>query len=265
MNYYTAMVAVVLLGLSCTRQPVGIAGSPNTPIQAPIEGGTVDPDPQIDEARALRAEEEIAQGSRAPERTGAGSLPDETEVKARRREEVRNRRAAGSSPRIESNETATIENQGSVGQAPISNPGYREQAPENDVAPEMVFQKSNCYGDCEAYTFSLQSGGMTSLLVDKAAVAQGMYNRQLYSVDYQDLQNSIDSLREQAFEPLYPVDREIPTDIPYRMITIPDANGNPRDIKVYSGAPPALQRFMDRLELLIGEQSWQRDTQTDGQ
>ncbi|WP_116106429.1 hypothetical protein [Lewinella sp. IMCC34191] len=265
MNYYLAMVAIVLVSLSCTRQPIGIAGSPNTPVQAPIEDGTVDPDPEIDEAQALRADEELAQGTRAPERAGAGSLPSEEEVKAQRREEVRNRRATTRSPRIESNETAEIENQASVGQAPLTDSGYRDDVPENDLPAELVFQKSNCYGDCEAYTFSLQDGGMSSLLVDNSELAQGLYNRQLYSVDYEDLNNSIDSLREFDFEPLYPVDRPIPSDIPYRMITIPDANGDPRSIKVYSGAPPALQRFMDRLELLIGEQSWQRDTQSDGQ
>ncbi|PPK88881.1 hypothetical protein CLV84_1855 [Neolewinella xylanilytica] len=263
-NYYTALLGILLLCLSCTRQPIGISGSPNTPVQAPIEDGNVSPDPEIDEARALRTEEELSRGVEAPARPGVGNLPDESEVKAMRREEVRRRREAMESPQIETNETAEIENQASLGQAPIAELGYREEVAEDANAPELIFQKSTCYGDCEAYTFSLQSGGMTSLLVDKGEVAQGLYNRQLYSVDYEDLNNSIDSLRQLTFDPVYPVEAEVPTDIPYRLLTIPDQNGYPRNIKIYSNAPPALERFMNRLEVLIGEQSWQTTEKNDG-
>ena len=263
MKCYPAALGLLLLSLSCTRQPIGIAGSPNTPVPAPIEDGPVDPNPEMEEARILRDGDEATRDSRAPGRTAAGELPPESEVKARRAEEVRQRREAMESPRIESNETAEIENQASVGQAPLTDTESIGNSASSDTPPELVFQKSNCYGDCEAYTFSLQSGGMTSLLVDKGEVAQGLYNRQLYSVDYADLNNSIDSLRELTLAPVYPVDEEIPTDIPYRLITLPDGNGYPRNIKVYSGAPPALERFLDRLELLIGEQSWQQATEPD--
>ena len=263
MKFYPVALGLVLVSLSCTRQPIGIAGSPNTPVPAPIEDGTVDPNPDMEEARILREGDEATREQRAPTRTAAGELPPESEIKARRRDEVRQRREAMESPRIESNETAEIENQASVGQAPLTESEPSTGTDDRDTPPELVFQKSNCYGDCEAYTFSLQSGGMTSLLVDKGEVAQGLYNRQLYSVDYDDLNNSIDSLRELTLEPVYPVNEEIPTDIPYRLITLPDGNGYPRNIKVYSGAPPALERFMDRLELLISEQSWQQASEPD--
>ena len=263
MNYFFAMLCLVLIATSCSRQPVGIAGSPNTPVQAPIEDGTVETNPKIDEARALRTQEELAQGELPPEKAGTGNLPDEAELKARRRDEVRQRRDRMNSPQIESNETAEIENQASVGQAPLTDPDV-VTPPEQENPAILTFQKSNCYGDCEAYTFNLQTGGMTSLLVDQGEIAQGLYNRQLYSVDYERLNNSIDSLRSVDLEPLYPVREEVPTDIPYRLITLPDENGFPRNIKVYSGAPPALERFLDRLELLIGEQSWEKVIETGG-
>ncbi|NJB87605.1 hypothetical protein GGR26_003389 [Lewinella marina] len=255
------LTLLFLLCLSCSRQPVGVtAGSASTVAPAPVADGAVRPDPEVEAAIAERAAPE-SMDARAPEDPGAAPLPDAAAVKAQRREEVRARRRTVPQPPIESNETAEIENQASLGQAPLAEPGYREEAAaDNTEVPLFSFRKSNCYGDCEAYTFDLKSGGMTSLLVDQGEIAQGLYNRQLYSVDYAELNRSIDSLRQLDLAPVYPVGEEIPADIPYRQLILPDGEGKPREVKVYYEAPPALERFMDRLEVLIGEQAWERAT-----
>ncbi|THH34963.1 DUF6438 domain-containing protein [Neolewinella litorea] len=260
-RYATGFLFFVLTFFSCSRQPVGVTGPPNRALPPPSVTDPAQPDPVVQDAIADRPEAETVEGQ-APGIENAEAIPDAAAVKARRREEVRARRQAIEQPPIESNKTAKIENQASVGQATIVDEGYREEvAADATEAPLMSFRKSNCYGDCEAYTFDLKSGGMTSLLVDQGKIAQGLYNRQLYSVDYADLNRSIDSLRQLDLAPVYPVDEEIPADIPYRYLSIPDRDGNPREVKVYYGAPPALERFMDRLEVLIDEQAWERASQ----
>ena len=196
------------------------------------------------------------------ENTVNDELPSEEEVRALRREQIRERQERMQRTSVERNRTATIENQGNLGQAPLN--GRRETAEEPPVPEEPVafsFRKSNCYGDCEAYTFDLRSGGLTSLVVDKGEIARGLYKRQLFSVDYDQLNNEIDSLSGLDLAPLYPVGEEFPDDIPFREVTLFDGEQEPRVIRVYYGAPPALERFMDRLELLIEEQSWEKTTE----
>ena len=251
----TALVLTLFLFifLSCSRQPVGVAGNPGNAIPAPTAGATATPDPEMQEAEALRDAEPISAGSTGVDGVTMGD-PDLRNARPPSRDAL----SRPVEPGEESNQTATIENQGSIGQAPLGGldrPGSEMTASE---APYLTFQKSVCYGDCEAYTFDLRSGGMASLLVDEGEVARGLYERELYSVDYDDLNNQLDSLRGMDFAPLYPVDEAIPTDIPFRRVTLPDAEGGTREIKVYFGAPPALERFMDRLEALISDQSWER-------
>ena len=239
--------------LSCSRQPVGVAANPGNAIPAATANESVTPDPTIEEAAALREAEPISAGTTGigPRGMGEADLSDA-------RPPTRDALNRPGETREETNQTATIENQGSVGQAPLGG----VDRPGSDVtpteAPYFTFQKSVCYGNCEAYTFDLRSGGMASLLVDEGEIARGLYERELYSVDYDDLNQQIDSLRGVEFAPLYPVDEEIPTDIPFRRVTLPGTDGTPREIKVYFGAPPALERFMDRLEALISDQSWER-------
>ena len=253
MHYSSAAFVVLsLLTFACSRQPVGVSGSPSDPV--PVATGSVEANPEIEEARVLREEETLSQ-----DRPSANpSIPDASDPGPIRREDLGRPTAAPAGvPREASNQSATIENQGSVGQVSLG--GDRPSGlGEGSDTPYFTYEKSVCYGDCEAYTFSLRDGGLSSLLVNEGALAAGLYERELYSVDYDHLNSSLDSLRGMELQPLYPVDQEIPTDIPYRRITLPDADGTPREVKVYFGAPPALERFMDRLELLISEQSWQR-------
>ncbi|WP_116126905.1 DUF6438 domain-containing protein [Lewinella sp. IMCC34183] len=256
----TGLLLSFALILSCTRQPVGITGSSNTVIAPPTESDAATPDPRTEQAMAERpdASQRVME---TPERSTA--VPQPADVKA-----LRNTRrtttpaAVPAGTDLAENETARIENQGAVGEADLSGSAL-PKTESSGGAPLMTFQKSNCYGDCEAYTFDLRTGGLSSLRVDQGAIAEGLYNRQLYSIDYDRLNNSIDSLRGLDLAPVYPEEAPIPTDIPYRLVTLPDLEGNPRSIKVYGGAPPALKRFLDRLELLISEQSWERATEQD--
>ena len=242
--------------LSCSRQPVGVAANPGNATPAATAGEDVLRDPEIEEAEALREAGPISAGANGVQARGMG----ETDL-SDARPPTRDALTRPGETREETNQTATIENQGSVGQAPLGG----LDRPGSDVTPAetpyLTFQKSICYGDCEAYTFDLRTGGLASLLVDEGEIARGLYERELYSVDYDDLNNQLDSLRGMEFAPLYPVDQEIPSDIPYRRVTLPGVDGAPREIKVYFGAPPALERFMDRLEALISEQSWERSSE----
>nr|WP_256534192.1 DUF6438 domain-containing protein [Lewinella sp. JB7] len=151
------------------------------------------------------------------------------------------------------NETARIENQANVGTAPLA-PADDDAARKE--APLFSFSKSACYGDCDVYTLEVRPDGNMLLNVSNGLMGKGAYERQLDDFAKRDLLTVVDSLRNTVFEPLYPVDDEVPTDLQFTRLVLPDADGRPRSVTVYYGAPHALNRFIERLETLVDAEIW---------
>lgn len=253
----TGLLVCLCLLFSCSRQPVGVAASPNNVSPPPTSTDVVKPDPQAQEALEQRPPStgDLATG------TGVDERLENVDPTAHR--DLRGRAGAADVPaadtKVANNETAVIENQGNVGQVPLTGRAETQAAAEDAEATLITFRKSPCYGDCEVYTFDLRADGYANLDVESGPVAAGRYHRQLYDVDYDELNGDLAELRGMAFADLYPEEDEIPTDVPFREITLPDADGTPRTVRVYGDAPPALKEFMDRLEIFISEQDWERD------
>ena len=228
--------------LTCSRQPVRVAATPPTyPAPAATATPAVEPTPSsrptAEEVQAVGLERE--DNATVPDKASA----DPTPPSKRKR------------PATQPNETAIIENQGNIGRVPLNNDDPADPALPV-AAPLMTFSKSACYGDCAAYTLQLLPGNLLVLDVSNGLMGEGSYQRQLDNFKARELAATIDSLRSVSFLEFYPTEEEPPTDLQFTRLALPDKEDNLRSVTVYYDAPPALERFIDRIEALVATEIW---------
>jgi hypothetical protein len=163
-------------------------------------------------------------------------------------------RKSGYVPRVAENETALIENQGSLGAAPITD---TDGVPLPEDAPVLTVIKSPCFGDCDVYRLDVLQDGRMVLEVENGLLRPGTYVQTLSSFDRRDLMTALDSLGTNDYATVYPTDpADIPDDGSYTTLTLPNEEGEPRSVTVYYGAPLELDAFLRRIGQLIDEQAW---------
>ncbi len=244
MKPYFAVLTVLVL-FSCSRQPVRVGATmPEGPAPAETLPATVKPN-QADgvPANVSRVNAEL---ERAPEDGPVVSPPRKGDYPIAPKVSV-------IKPATETNETANIENQGAVGSLPLTDDETAESPAE---LPTVTLSKSACYGNCAVYALSYLPSGVLMLNVTSGLMGPGTYRSELSTLDQRDFTLALDSLRDTEFAPLYPVEEELPADIPFTRLIVPDEEDGGRTITVYFDAPAALQRFMDRMEALVEDSNW---------
>ncbi len=161
----------------------------------------------------------------------------------------------------ETNETAQIERQGSVGEAPLGGP-QKGIVPGKDT--RMQLSKSACFGICDVYTLQLLHDNRAVLDVTNGLQGPGTYDLTFDGVAARDLGKAIEALKKQDLALQYPDDPDaaLPVDVQITRVTLPDAAGELRTITVYYDAPPALQRFIDEVQAYV-EDALAKKTTTD--
>jgi hypothetical protein len=253
-------LAFALLVLACARQPSTGVVTPARPTNAAPAPA---PKPATGPISPTRTDRVPAQDRAAFEEIEAERAPAED----LRREQIPVSdpnlppgRRPGYVPRVAENETAIIENQGSVGTAPLTE---EQTGPEVDeearpvMEPLLTVVKSPCFGDCDVYRYEVFPDGRMLLDVEAGLRRPGMYEQQMSVFDREDLVKSLDSLRQQSYAPVYPEDPDaIPDDGSYTLISYPGQDGETESITVYYDAPEEVRRFIRRMQTLIEAQAW---------
>ncbi|MBB4078554.1 hypothetical protein GGR28_001167 [Lewinella aquimaris] len=215
------------LTFSCSRQPTRVASTPPPPAVPKPEAGTTD----------VAISDQLPERPAVPEAQGKRRLDDDDKQAVRdmmdRRNTARPATGAPVGAEVAPSETAVAE-----------------------VAPVMEFFKSACYGDCDVYTLRVMPDGLLLLSVRNGLMGKGTYQRELDGFAARELSAGIDSLRTLTFAPLYPEEDELPTDLQFTRLMLPDVEGRPRTVTVYYDAPAALRRFIDRVETLVDNEIW---------
>ena len=161
----------------------------------------------------------------------------------------------------ETNETAEIERQGSVGEAPLGGP-QKDIVPGEDT--RMQFSKSACFGTCDVYTLQLLRDNRAILDVTNGLQGPGTYELSFDGTAAETLAKTMETLSEQELALQYPDDPDaaLPVDAQITRVTLPDAAGELRTIIVYYDVPPVLQRFIDEVQAFV-EDALTKQTTTD--
>ncbi len=239
LSLLSLLTCVFLVG--CSRQPVRVASN-MPPAPAPAEQAR----PVVTPPAPGTRNRGVVDDKRAPldpnDRVNVD--PDNIPIPPRKRVVQ---------PDTRTNQTASIENQGSVGSVPLSG----SEAPMVPAEmPVVTLSKSSCYGDCDVYTLSYLPSGTATLTVSNGLMGKGTYRTELSSLDQREITMRLDSLRGMDFAPLYPLSEDFPADIQYTRLVLPDEEAGGSTITVYFDAPAALQRFLDRLEALVEDGNW---------
>ena len=162
----------------------------------------------------------------------------------------------------ETNETANIERQGSLGEAPLDGGVQKDIVPGKNT--RMQLSKSACFGDCDVYTLQILRDNRVMLDVTNGLQGPGTYALDLSGVAARDLAAAMERLMREDFAFQYPDDPDaaLPVDAQITRVTLPDANDELRTITVYYDAPPALQRFIDQVQAYV-EDALTKKTTTD--
>ncbi|CAH0999665.1 hypothetical protein LEM8419_00965 [Neolewinella maritima] len=251
MKYLSAMMLCMCL-LACSRQPVRV-GATNPTMSDPIPAEVqADPTPErADEAARPAPTTTSADGPLAPTTTtrptsdGQNPTPD-LDIPV---------------VDTETNGTANIERQGSVGEAPLG-------GAQKDILPDantrMQLTKGACFGDCDVYTLQLLRDNRVVLSVTNGLQGPGTYELDLSGVAARDLASSLESLRQEDLALQYPDDPDaaLPVDAQVTRLTLPDANDELRTITIYYDAPPALAQFVEQVQAFV-EDALTKKTTTD--
>ena len=238
--------------LACSRQPVRVGA---------VDPTTTAPATPAPDATPERAPEATDRGTTAAPSDADGPIASTPTVKPD---------TSGQNPTpevdipvvdIKTNETAEIERQGSVGEAPLSGP-QKDIVPGEDT--RMQLSKSACFGTCDVYTLQLLGDNRAVLDVTNGLQGPGTYELSFDGTAAETLAETMETLSEQDLALQYPDDPDaaLPVDAQITRITIPDANDELRTITVYYDAPPALQRFIDQVQAFV-EDALTKATTTD--
>ena len=247
MKPYVVALTVLMLLFSCSRQPVRVAATmPDGP--TPSENLPPADKPNGAEDRPANAGRAQSENVVAPEDGPVAATPRKGDPRAAPEVKV-------TKPATETNETADIEHQGSLGSLPLSED---TKVTEPDDLPLVSMTKSACYGPCPIYTLSWLPSGTATLSVVKGLMGPGEYRSELDEYELEDLNNSLDTLQQMELADLYPVDKALPTDIQWTSLVLPDEGNGSRTLKIYFDAPAPLQLFMEQLEDLVDAKIWKK-------
>ena len=245
---------LLLLFASCSRQPVRVGADPGVlpPVPTESEPNTpVDPTPdrapetEATRPRAASADGPIRDTTDVPAEDGIGANPT-PELNLPR-------------PATETNETAEIERQGSLGEAPL---GGQPKPLVPGANTEMQLTTGSCFGVCDVYTLQLNEDGRATLQVVNGLQGPGTYQLELNEAALDRLRNRMEALSELDLALQYPTDpeAELPVDAQVTTVTVPDAAGELRTITVYYDAPPALDRFIQEVQAFVEDAARRQNT-----
>ena len=245
MNRIFFYLAIVLLTVACSRQPVRV-NAPLPAPPAPASAPNAQPTPAGEAANQRLDDEVMREGPPLSRQDYDLPTPSKSDP-------VAVPKVSAPRPSEETNGTANIENQGNVGQAPLASD---DAADAVAASPLMTMTRSACYGDCDSYTLEMRPEGELDLRVGNGLMGEGQYTRRLDPFATRELMGAIDSLRATYLHELYPLEEEPPADAQFTRLALPDKEGNLRSVTVYYAAPAALDRFIARIETLIDTEIW---------
>ncbi len=133
--------------------------------------------------------------------------------------------------------------------------------PDADVkalqAPVLFrLRKTPCYGDCPVYSMTLLESEMAILDATKGTVKAGKQVQKLGHFDYTDLVTQFRQVAGMELADRYPVEGNVPVDLPFTELTFTDEEGKERVIEVYGSAPEPLADFITSLEEIATGYGW---------
>ena len=251
---YSLFALLLLLVISCSRQPVRVEA--NTPgVLSPASPPPVATDPTPERAPEAVTEGTVPLPDEGPVRDTT-AVPAEDGVGANPTPDLQLPR-----PATETNETAEIERQGSLGEAPL---GGDPKALVPGEGTRLQLTQGSCFGPCDVYTLQLNDGNDAVLQVLNGLMGPGTYRLQLDEDAVAQLAARMDVLSDMDLALQYPddPDAELPLDAQVTTVTLPDAEGNLRKVVVYYDAPPALDRLIEEVQAFV-EDAARRQTTSD--
>lgn len=243
MPRYLVLLLLLILAASCSRQPVRVEADPSgvLPPASPPAAAT-DPTPERAPEAADNGTVPLPEGGPVRDTT---SLPAEDGLGANPTPDLQLPR-----PATETNQTAEIERQGSLGEAPLGG-DPKELVPGEGTRLQLT--QGSCFGPCDVYTLQLNDGNDAVLQVLNGLMGPGTYRLQLDEDAVAQLAARMDLLRDMDLALQYPddPDAELPMDAQVTTVTLPDAEGNLRRVVVYYDAPPALDRLIEEVQAFV--------------